>query len=66
MYYPFICINEKCKNYNHIVKIDMPMKDYVGTGHMCKECGTEMVREVKSLVCGCSVDKTGDFYRSVN
>lgn len=61
MQYPFVC--PKC---GHEEKIDMPMKDYVGTGHMCKECGTEMVREVKSLVCGCSVDKTGDFYRAVN
>lgn len=60
MHYPF-----ECPNCGKSKLIDMPMKDYHSDGHYC-ECGTEMVREVKSLVCGCSLDKTGDFYRSVN
>ena len=44
----------------------MPIKDYHADNHFCPSCGEEMVREVSSLVCGMSVDKTGDFYRSVN
>ena len=43
----------------------MPISQYTSEGHYC-ECGTEMVREVSSLVCGMSVDKTGDFFRKVN
>ena len=61
MNYPFVC--PTC-GHNEI--IHMPMSEYKSEGHMCKECNTEMVREVKSLVCGCSVDKTGDFYRRCN
>ena len=60
MNYPFEC--SKC---GYEEKIDMQMRDYVATGHMCKECNTEMVREVKSLVCAMSVDRTGDFYQKV-
>ena len=44
----------------------MPITEYISTGHMCSECKTEMIREVESLVCGLSVDKTGDFYRKCN
>lgn len=61
MYYPFIC--KKCGHYE---EISMPMSQYKSEGHMCPECGEEMVREVKSLVCSCSLDKTGDFYRKIN
>ena len=61
MLYHFVC-----PSCGHEEKIDMPMRDYVASGHMCSECNTEMVREVKSLVCACSFDKTGDFYRAVN
>lgn len=61
MNYPF-----ECPNCGHKETITMPIKEYVATGHICKECNSEMVREVNSLVCGMSVDKTGDFYRSVN
>ena len=43
----------------------MSMKEYVGEGHMCPECGEEMQREIDSMVCR-SIDKTGDFYRSFN
>ena len=61
MQYPFYC-----PNCGHEEKIDMPMRDYVATGHMCSECNTEMEREVKSLICGASIDRSGGFYRSIN
>lgn len=61
MNYPFEC--EKC---NHKEIISMAMKDYNSNGHYCPICGEEMTREVSSLVCGCSVDKTGDFFRKIN
>lgn len=44
----------------------MPMAEYISSGHMCKECGTEMVREVESLICGMSIDNTNTFYRKIN
>ena len=47
MNYPFCC--PKC---GHREEISMKMSEYTGEGHMCKECNTEMVREVKSLVYG--------------
>lgn len=61
MYYPFIC--KKC---GHSEEISMPMSQYTASGHYCPNCSEEMVREVKSLVCSCSLDKTGDFYRKIN
>lgn len=61
MNYPFVC--PKC---GHSETISMPIKEYVASGHMCSECNTEMKREVGSLVCGLSVDTTGDFYRKCN
>lgn len=61
MDYPFEY--SKCK---HKEIISMPITEYVATGHLCEECDTEMVREVKSLVCSLSIDKTGGFYRSTN
>ena len=61
MYYPFIC--KKC---GHSEEISMPMSQYKSEGHMCPECGEEMVREVKSLVCGASINKCGGFYRNLN
>ena len=60
MNYPFECL--KC-GYSEV--ISMPITQYKSDGHMCKECGTEMAREVKSLICGCSIDKTGDFYKRI-
>ena len=60
MNYPFYC-----PNCGYEEKIDMSMKNYVATGHMCGECNTEMVREVKSLVCSMSIDKTGDFIENI-
>lgn len=60
MNYPFVC--PKCGLTKNI---EMSMKDYHSDGHMC-ECGTEMEREVKSLVCGLSIDKTSSFYRKCN
>lgn len=61
MNYPF-----ECPNCGHSEKIEMRMSEYVASGHYCPECNTEMQREVKSLVCGASIDKSGDFYRKVN
>lgn len=61
MNYPF-----ECPSCNSKETISMPMSQYTSKGHMCKSCGTEMVREVKSLVCMGSVDLTGDFYRKLN
>lgn len=61
MNYPFEC--PKC---GHKEIISMPITEYVVTDHLCEECNTEMVREVKSLVCSLSIDKTGGFYRSMN
>lgn len=60
MNYPFEC---KC---GHKEVISMPIKEYHADDHMCPVCGKEMVREVSSLVCGMSVDKTGNFFRKVN
>lgn len=60
MNYPFEC--PKCGLKR---KISMPMSQYTSEGHYC-ECGTEMVREVKSLICGMSIDKTNSFYRAQN
>lgn len=44
----------------------MPIKEMTNDGHICDECGTELKREISSMVCSCSIDKTGDFYRKVN
>lgn len=60
MNYPFEC--PKCGLKR---EIPMSMKEYRSDGHYC-ECGTEMVREVKSLICGMSIDRTGSFYRAQN
>ena len=60
MNYPFEC---KC---GHHEIISMPIKEYHSDNHFCPECGEEMVREVKSLVCGMSIDRSGDFYRKIN
>ena len=46
--------------------ISMSIQQYIGTGHYCPSCGTEMVREVKSLICGASINKCGGFYRDMN
>lgn len=61
MFYPFEC--PKC---GYKETIEMPITQYRRDGHFCKECNTEMEREVSSLVCGSSIDKTGDFYRKLN
>ena len=61
MNYPFEC--PKC---GYTEDISMPMSQYTSEGHMCKECNTEMVREVKSLICGASINRCGGFYRDIN
>lgn len=60
MNYPFVC-----PSCNHKETISMPMDEYTSSGHMCTECGTEMVREVESLVAH-SIDKTGGFYSTTS
>ena len=60
MNYPFECI---C---GHSEIISMPIKEYTALGHYCPICGEEMTREVKSLVCQCSIDQTNSFFRKVN
>lgn len=55
MNYPFVC---KC-GYKEI--ISMPINEYHASNHYCPKCNEEMVREIESLVCGLSIDKTGDF-----
>lgn len=60
MNYPFEC---KC---GHKEIISMAIKEYHADNHICPNCKKEMTREVKSLVCGCSIDSTGDFYRKIN
>lgn len=61
MFYPFIC--PKCGNEK---TIEMRISEYTSEGHICSNCESEMIRDPKSLVCGMSVDSTGDFYRKCN
>ena len=61
MFYPFIC--PEC---GHEETISMRISQYVAEGHLCSQCNTEMKRDPKSLVCGMSVDTTGDFFRKCN
>ena len=61
MNYPFYCPN--C-GANKI--ISMPIKEMTNDGHICDECGTELKREISSMVCGVSIDKTNSFYRKCN
>lgn len=60
MNYPFEC---KC---GHTEIISMPIKEYTSEGHLCPICGEEMTREIKSMVCQCSIDTTNSFYRRNN
>jgi predicted nucleic acid-binding Zn ribbon protein len=61
MFYPFIC--PEC---GHKETITMRITEYTAEGHKCPSCKTEMKRDPKSLACGMSIDKTGDFYRRCN
>lgn len=61
MNYPF-----ECPNCGYKETISMPMAEYKASGHMCEKCNAEMRRDPKSITCGMSIDKTGDFYRRVN
>lgn len=58
MNYPFVC-----PHCNNTETISMKMSEYTSQGHLCKQCNTEMIREVSSLVCSCSIDKTGGFFK---
>ena len=61
MNYPFIC-----PHCNNTETISMKMSEYQADNHFCSICGEEMVREVSSLVCSCSIDKTGDFCKKIS
>lgn len=61
MNYPFEFEKCKCKEI-----ISMPIAEYSSSNHFYPICGKEIVREVKSLVCAVSVDRTEDFFRKVN
>jgi predicted nucleic acid-binding Zn ribbon protein len=53
----------KCRCGNEIV-ITCSMRDYSPTAEC--ECGELAERKVEDLVCGMSIDTTGDFYRKIN
>lgn len=61
MFYPFVC--PECGRKETIT---MRITEYKAEGHKCPFCETEMKRDPKSLACGMSIDKTGDFYRRCN
>ncbi len=61
MFYPFFC--PKCGQEE---TIEMRITEYVAGGHFCPKCNAEMKRDPESLVCGMSIDTTGDFYRKCN
>lgn len=61
MKYAFVCPN--CDNKE---LIDMKICEYSALGHKCSECNNELVREISSLVCSTSIDKTNSFFRRNN
>lgn len=61
MFYDFIC--PKCSKQE---TIQMRITEYKAEGHLCPACNTEMKRDPKDIVCGMSIDTTGDFYRRCN
>lgn len=54
-----------CPKCNKDITINRKMSEYTST-IVCDDCLEEITRKPNDLVCGLSVDKTGDFYRSVN
>lgn len=60
MNYPFYCPNCGATKI-----ISMPIKEAHNDGHYC-ECGTELKREISSMVCGISIDRTNSFFRKLN
>lgn len=61
MFYDFIC--PKCNNEE---TIEMRITEYRPDGHFCSNCKAEMKRDPKDMVCGMSIDKTGDFYKKTS
>lgn len=61
MKYDFVC--PKCENKE---LIEMKISEYSALGHKCSKCNTELVREVSSLICTTSIDKTNTFFRRTN
>lgn len=59
MYYKFIC--PKCDSEE---TIEMKMSEYTSSGHICKNCGEELVRDISTMKCAMFSDKTNTFYRT--
>lgn len=47
MFYPYICKNEKCKQFNKEITITKPMKDCTREEY-CECCGELLVRPIFS------------------
>lgn len=60
MNYPFVC--PEC-GYREI--IPMLITEYKAEGHMCKQCSTEMKRDIASFG-SVAVDKTNSFCNKVS
>ena len=54
----------KCNKCNKEISITCKMSDYSPTVQC--DCGKLAERKVEDLVCGLSIDTTGDFYRKTN
>jgi hypothetical protein len=65
MRYRYECINPECSANGDVVVIQKPMSE-CSRVEFCESCGEVIERTMDSLVCGMSVDNTGDFYRKVN
>lgn len=61
MDYSFIC--PKCEKEE---TIEMRMSEYTSKGHMCKKCGTELVRNPESFCSNFQVNCDGFFGKSSN
>jgi len=55
----------QCKNCNREITVTCKMSQYCPTA-ICDVCGESVERKVEDLVCGLSIDTTGDFYRKTN
>lgn len=65
MRYRYACNNPTCDKHDEVVTIVKPMSE-CSRVEFCESCGEIIERTMDSLVCGMSVDNTGDFYRKVN
>ena len=65
MRYRYECKNPECSANGEVVVIEKPMAECSRVEY-CDICGAIIERTIASMVCGMSVDNTGDFYRKVN